>query len=143
MALNSFREFNQLVDKIAHSNTVGLQKEFSVDMLTSFARPTPVDTGRATANWKAAVNKDPQPNENQFDRTPSASPTTRRAREDLKSLGKNDKVVIKNAVSSGIEGGYIIKLEMGHSQQAPTGMFRKNVVKAKQVMKKSKKRIGL
>lgn len=133
----------KLINDTAENNAVGLQKEFSVDMVTAFARPTPVLTGRATANWKAAVNKEPTPNKNQFDKTASARPTTNRARKALSSLGKNDKVIIKNAVSSETEEGYIIKLEMGHSRQAPTGMFRKNVARSKQILKKSKKKIGL
>jgi hypothetical protein len=138
-----FDKARKLISNTIATNGVGLHKEFSVDMVGSFARPTPVDTGRATANWKAGINSEPIPNSNEFDKTPSATPTINKARSDLSGLRMNDEVIIKNAVSSDGEAGYIIKLENGHSQQAPTGMFRKNVIQAQRIADNTAKRIGL
>jgi len=120
-----------------------LLRVFAANMVRLFARATPVDTGRATANWLVGLNKEPRSDSNIFDKTASANKTFKAAQDVLKNLDLNDQVIIKNSVSSDGESDYIIKLELGHSPKAPTGMFRKNVVKAKQVLKKSKKKIGL
>jgi len=128
---------------IAEDNAVAFQKEFTVKMTRVIARDTPVDTGRATANWKGAVNKEPIPNNNDFDRSPSANKTIETLKKDISGLKYKDTVIIKNSVASEGEAGYIIKLEKGHSKQAPTGMFRKNVARYKQIGQRTKRELGL
>ena len=123
---------------IAQDNALKLLQIFSAEMVKEIARDTPVDTGRATANWKVGLNKEPSAN-NDKDKTPSAAPTVKKAEKVLSGLKDGDIVYIKNSV----KGGYIIKLEHGGSRQAPTGMFRKNVAKWKRIAKRAEKKIGL
>jgi len=127
---------------IAQDNALKLLQIFSAEMVKEIARDTPVKTGRATANWKVGLNKQPRPNSD-TDKTASASPTVKKAEKVLKDLKSSDTVYIKNSVKSDKEGGYIIKLEHGGSRQAPTGMFRKNVANWKRIAKRAEKKIGL
>jgi len=138
-----FKKSMKRIIEVAESNTVVFQKEFSVKMVRVIARATPVDTGRATANWKGAVNKEPMPNKNDFDQSPSANKTVNTLKKDISGLKYKDTIIIKNAVSGDNEAGYIIKLENGGSKQAPTGMFRKNVARYKQIAQRTKKELGL
>lgn len=145
MALNSLKDFLKIVQDNINKNTVGLQKQVSVDFVQVIARDTPVDSGRATANWRAGINIEPRGGLSIFDKTATAKPTADRARRDLKKLKSGDQVIIRNAVEDESEQphGYIIKLEQGSSPQARAGMFRKNVVRYKSIVKKSKRKIGL
>lgn len=122
-------------------NAVEYQKLFVVNMATPIARDTPVDTGRATANWKADVNKEPRPNANIFDQSASARKTINAIKSAIKSTKLGDDIILKNAVSSDDEAGYILKLEKGGSKQAPTGMFKKNVVRYKQIASRAKRKV--
>ena len=122
-------------------NTVEYQKKFTVNMATPIARDTPVDTGRATANWKADINKEPRPNANIFDQSESARKTINAIESAIKSTKLGDDIILKNAVSSDDEAGYIIHLEKGGSKQAPTGMFKKNIVRYKQIAKATARQV--
>jgi len=140
-----FESFTKLVEKHSKQNTIAYQKEFSVIMGQKIARKTPVDTGRATANWKAGVNKAPKGRSDEFDRSATAQKTANEMRKDLGSLGVKDTVVIRNSVNDGLENGedYILKLEDGASSQAPNGMFMVNIVQYKRVAREAIKKLGL
>jgi hypothetical protein len=145
MALNGLAEFLNIVKDNVSTNSVELQKQLSVDYVQVIARDTPVDTGRATANWLAGINRDPRGGLSIFDKSSTARPTADRARKDLNILKFGDEVIIRNAVEDESDDpqGYILKLEMGSSPQARTGMFRKHVIRSKQMVRLSKKKIGL
>ena len=145
MALNSISDFLNIVKDNVSINSVGLQKQLAVDYVQVIARDTPVDTGRATANWLAGINRAPRGGLSIFDKSATANPTANRARKDLSRLKFGDEVIIRNAVEDESDDpqGYILKLEMGSSPQARTGMFRKNVTRYKQMVRLSKKKIGL
>ena len=140
-----FDNFHKLVDQHTKKNSVAYQKEFSVIMGQKIARSTPVDTGRATANWKAGVNKAPKGRSDEFDKSSTAQKTANEMRKDLGTLGSKDTVVIRNAVNDGKEDSedYILKLEEGKSGQAPNGMFMVNVVQYKRVAREAIKKLGL
>ena len=138
----NFNKIPDILKNLSGGNSKAYISFFSADMLQRFARDTPVDTGRATANWKVGINEEPRPNED-TDRSVSAAPTVKKAKEVLKGYKIGDDVFIKNSVRSDDEGGYIIKLEQGHSKQAPTGMFLKNLSKWRKVAKNAQKKIGL
>ncbi len=138
----NFNKIPSILDDLSRSNGTKFIAVFSAEMVKEIARDTPVDTGRATANWKVGLNKEPSPN-NDKDKTPAASPTVKKAEKVLSRMKLGDTVYIKNSVRSAEEGGYIIKLEHGASRQAPTGMFRKNVAKWKRVAKRAEKKVGL
>ena len=145
MAIQTFKKFIELVKVTSKNNAVNLQRQVSVDYVQIIARDTPVDTGRATANWIAGINIEPRGGLSIFDKSATAKPTADRASEDLKLLKFGDKVIIRNAVEDESEEpqGYIIKLEGGSSPQNRTGMFRKNVARYKSVIKNSKRKLGL
>ena len=145
MALNSLSEFLNIVKDNASLNSVGLQRQLSVDLIQAIARDTPVDTGRATANWLAGINRPPRGGMTIFDKSATAKPTADRADKALNNLKLGDEVIVRNAVEDESDDpqGYILKLEMGSSAQARTGMFRKNVFRYKQISRISKKKIGL
>lgn len=143
-----FDKVNALIRDMIENNVVVFQKAYTLDMVTPIARDTPVDTGRATAGWRAGINKEPTANNDLFDKTPAATPTINRLRSDLSDLKFGDEVIIRNAAedTNSDEGGYIVKLESGPpegSNQAPNGMFIVNVMRYKQIARKTKKRIGL
>jgi hypothetical protein len=138
----NFNKIPSILEKLSKTNGTQFVAVFSADMVKEIARDTPVKTGRATANWKVGLNKEPSPNDD-TDRTPAASPTVKKAEKVLSNMKLGDTIFIKNSVRSDEEGGYIIKLEHGASRQAPTGMFRKNVAKWKRIAKRSEKKVGL
>lgn len=140
-----FKTTKKKIKGVSLENAVALFKEFAIQMITKYARDTPVDEGDATANWVVGINKEPPPTKDQ-DTTKSSNKTIGKARKALEKVDVNDMIIIKNAVRSRNSengDGYIIKLEMGHSKQAPTGMFRKNNAKAKKIEKRAKKKVGL
>ena len=140
-----FESFTKLIEKHSKENTIAYHKEFSVMMGQKIARKTPVDTGRATANWKAGVNKEPRGRSDEYDTSSTAQKTANEMRKDLRTLGIKDTVIIRNAVNDGEEDSedYILKLENGASQQAPNGMFMVNVTRYKQIAKEAIKKLGL
>lgn len=82
---------------------------------------TPVDTGRARANWIASVDK---PNTKKLDDTDKSGSVT---------IADNNKVIISAPEEMGLEIhisnnlDYIIPLNNGHSAQAPAGFVEKAV----------------
>jgi hypothetical protein len=103
-----------------------IQYEISLEILSRIATLTPVDTGRATANWKVKLNSpEDRAFPNEFDKSPIPDKTIRKAKNVLKGLKLGDKVFISNNVQAGPEqGGYILGLENGASKQAPFGMVK-------------------
>lgn len=92
------------------------QKKIAIDLWSSITRRTPVDTGRARANWFLTVG----------------APSTEVAHLDAKGPGSVPEPPMPDV--SGIDGTqsvfiinnlpYIEALENGHSKQAPNGMVR-------------------
>lgn len=107
-------------------NGITVQNEISLEILTRVATLTPVDTGRATANWRVKLNTpEDRAFPNDFDPAPIPNDTINRAINVLKGLKIGDTVYISNSVQAGPdEPGYILRLEQGASPQAPFGMTR-------------------
>ena len=161
--INSLDQFIDIVKGQVILNAGELQKQFSADMVQTFARDTPVDEGYATANWTANIGTPDLKPKLITDKSVTAMKTGRKALKDIAQLrGVNSDVYITNAVQgrnkvgktlkSGkvstktftkvLTGtGYIIQLEHGKSNQAPNGMFLKNLSKAQVIVHKSKKKI--
>jgi len=113
-----------LVDSL--ENGVALQRKIAVEVLSRVATLTPVDTGRATANWRAKLNSaEDRVFPFSFDRGMIPTTTINRGREVLNNAKVGDTMYISNSVQGNAsEGGYILKLENGASPQAPHGMVR-------------------
>lgn len=113
-----------LTDSI--ENGLKVQRDISKEVLARVATLTPVDTGRATANWRVKLN---EPEDRafpySFDKSAVPFKTINAGVSVLNKSKKGDTIFISNNVaSSPLEGGYILKLENGASQQAPNGMVR-------------------
>ena len=143
-----FAKALKLIEDTREANSIAYKGEFSVSMLTRYARDTAIDTGRATANW---ILKGGSPSLNPIkstDRTSTASPTANKARKASVGIKLNQDIYVSNAVQGEDERGnftgegYIIGLENGTgSKQTPLGMFRINNAQAKEVSKRSLRKI--
>ena len=157
-----FAKAFKLIEETSKANSIAYKGEFSVNMLQRFARDTPVKDGHATGNWILKGGSPNLTNVTFTDKTITASPTTKRARNAYKDIKLKENVYISNAVQgnekvgntlkSGKKStkrftkvetgeGYIIGLEHGKSKQAPNGMFLINLVKAKEVSEKALRKI--
>ena len=143
----TFKQAADRINEVFKRNSSEIHRQFSVDMLQEFAIDTPVDTGLATGNW---ILKGGSPNLAPVkfrDRSNTATIATGRARKAARGVAAGQDIYVSNAVQGEDESGsfngegYIIGLENGKSQQAPSGMFLKNVVKAKTILKRSKKKV--
>ena len=96
-----------------------LVRKVCIDMSTKVIRKTPVDTGRARANWFAAANSKPQGTTQSTD--PSGGSTINEASSKAGGLKSGDTFYLINNLP------YIEQLEDGYSQQAPAGMVKISV----------------
>lgn len=92
-------------------NSATLQKKLTFDIHADILRGTPVDTGRARANWMVTVGAP------STIVTDAVDPEGAMPPPDLQLDGTRDTFIINNL-------SYIEALEHGHSQQAPLGMVR-------------------
>ena len=144
----TFKSVLKVIEKVAADNASALQKTFSVNMLGKIARDTPVDTGRATANWILQAGSPNLSPMRLKDPSVTATLTIQRAEKAARTAPKKTTLYISNAVqgqddSGKLTGeGYIIGLERGKSVQSPSGMmFQKNVALAPQISANSLKEI--
>ena len=144
----TFKSALKVIEKAAANNASALQKTFSVNMLTKIARDTPVDTGRATANWILQAGSPNLSPIRMKDPSVTAALTVGRAEKAARKAPKKGAIYISNAVQGQDDDnnftgeGYIIGLERGKSVQSPAGMmFQKNIALAKQVSSNSVKEI--
>lgn len=110
----SFEEaLSAFADHLVPETVEILTKEVALTIVDRVTAKTPVDTGRARANWNVAIGADPDlvVTENEK-RNPVAE-----GQKVLEHLRPFEAVTISNNVE------YIGALERGHSLQAPTGML--------------------
>jgi hypothetical protein len=110
---NDYRTFALQLDDFARR--VGLSgttvaKRVAFDVFARIVRKTPVDKGRARASWTISVNN--------ADRTvqPDGQASYPVPQVGALNVQPGDSIWISNNLP------YIVKLEEGHSQQAPAGM---------------------
>ena len=144
--MSLFDNFFKLIDEHSKKNAEALFKAGTTDLARKIAIDTPVDTGRATANWRIGVNREVRGVSNDFDKTKTAIKTWRHMVKDAEPAKLKDTIILKNQVNSGdaADEDYIIQLEEGKSKsQAPNGMFMKNLIgnKAQKSFDKTWKRI--
>ena len=107
--LNQFLREVQEFSKSVPAQVVTLHKKIALEALSRIVAKTPVDTGRARGNWQTTINS--SPSEELFLTDPVGN-----GAQALQILGAYQAVIIANNVP------YIIFLEQGSSQQAPSGM---------------------
>jgi hypothetical protein len=89
-------------------------RKVSTDILSSVIFRTPVDTGRARANWQVGVGRY-SPNTIQQEDKQGAS-TLGKGKSTIDATEAGDKIYLINNLP------YIQALEDGHSKQSPQGM---------------------
>jgi hypothetical protein len=107
---------------------------------------TPIDTGRATANWTGSVNVPNTSPKKKYDKTFSADPTKQAIQKAVSRSKFGDTIYISNGVQGEDDNGaltgegYIIGLENGQSKQAPKGMVLINIARADVLSKRALKK---
>lgn len=115
-------KFTEAVEK--NHNTV--MKKVSFDMAKKIIKRTPVDTGRAKANWHVELNNQKTFARDETDKTGASTTAEVMARISKTKIG--DSVFITNNLP------YIEALENGHSDQAPAGMVKVTIAEFKRTV---------
>lgn len=103
-------------------------RKLATDILTSVVERTPVDTGRARANWNVSLNRvDTSVSVTTIDA--SGQKTIYVGNAAISKWQPDDSIVIANSLP------YIRRLEYGWSKQSPAGMVRVTLVQAQQFLK--------
>lgn len=128
------RQFDDRMKKLGkrvESNAERVVKTYCLAFHTAVVLATPVDTGRARANWQVALN---QPATAVLDDTDRSGQAT---------IAKGQQVVAtyKDGAQLRITNNlpYIDRLNAGHSAQAPAGFFQR----AQQVALAASERVNL
>jgi len=116
-------EFNSFLklwsEKLLPNQFKSFQKKIALDILRGVVLKTPVDTGRARANWQLTIGKGSEKVLKNKDKP--GEHTINKGLNRLASLGFGQAIFITNNVS------YIVYLEEGKpgpgSEQAPNGML--------------------
>lgn len=116
--------FEQQMEKIIkdrEKKALNIFRAVALQLFDRVIRRTPVDTGRARANWNAAIDN---PDESVTDSTlpPQPAPT-------VFSADLGDTLYLTNNLP------YISALEYGYSKQAPQGMVRVTVSELQQALR--------
>lgn len=116
MALGSFSlDIRRFVDK-ANENLDLVVRKISLELFHRVIVKTPVDTGRARANWQVAIGSIPAGTLELNDKSGTA--TISRVTAATLALKAGDLIYLVNNLE------YARPLEYGHSKQAPAGMVR-------------------
>lgn len=130
-----FKQFAKLMgqraDNLQHSVTE-LQKDVAQELLIALAETTPVDTGNAVSNYQVGINGavgtpiGPHvPGKRQSTRGENIRATISNGSAILDTVGPGDSIHITNNTD------YIRDLDRGTSAQAPTGMSKQAIARAR------------
>ncbi|MAF43765.1 MAG: hypothetical protein CMI54_06325 [Parcubacteria group bacterium] len=92
---------------------------------------TPVDTGRARGNWQTSVNSP----KTRILQTVDEDGSIALSKLEKNVGGINETTYIRNNLP------YIKALEEGHSNQAPAGMARKNVIRWERLVQEQARKV--
>lgn len=146
-----------ILNRTVETNAKAIHREFSGEMLSEFAKNTPVDSGNARGSWvvstdgsspsrQARLTKDGRVFSRFLDKDPSAAKTVKRGRKAMNSSKVGGTITISNNASvknhDGSEDHYIVQLENGRSSQAKNGFFRKFIARAPAILKKAQTKLS-
>ena len=94
-------------------------RKVALDLMTKIVLKSPVDTGRFRGHWMTGINSVPGGLTGRLDRSGSATIAT--ASATLNGARAGDTVYLANNLP------YAVKLEYGHSKQAPSGIVRTTI----------------
>lgn len=117
-------EFSLPMDKLLDGYTGNVEKivkKTVFDLTSSFIKDTPVDSGRARANWQVSFNNSIGDVSNNFDK--SGSESISKASTQINS----NKIPYVYWIQNNLP--YIQRLEYGWSKQSPQGMVRINILR--------------
>lgn len=97
----------------------------TLDFFSGTIKDTPVDTGRARGNWQTAVGSAPQSVIERDDKGGTAAIAEVEAKT---PTGAGQETFMANNLP------YIEDLENGSSQQAPSGMVRRNLARVQRIV---------
>jgi len=98
-----------------------------LELFGSVIKDTPVDTGRAKGNWQTTIGA---PASGTVDRL-GESEALADVSQQTASFGAGKVIFLTNNLV------YINRLELGWSDQAPSGFLRKNVARIQQIVRKA------
>lgn len=104
-----------------------------LELFSSVVRDTPVDTGRARANWLPAANTARTETVEWPEQGAKAMATTRTLAE-IENVARDAKAGDVTIMTNNLP--YIGRLEEGSSTQAPQGMVRRNVDRVRANLKR-------
>lgn len=113
MGLEGRRE---LIEEL-EDNTEKFVRALGLEAMGRLMRKTPVDTGRARANWNASVGS-PKREVDEDLRASDVRSQQQSAEQEIAEFGPGESLYLTNALP------YIPPLEDGHSDQAPQGMIK-------------------
>lgn len=97
----------------------------TIEFFSGTIKDTPVDTGRARGNWVTSVEKPAQGEIDRDDKSGSLAIAEVVAKT---PEGAGQETFMSNSLP------YIEELENGHSQQAPSGMVRRNLARVQRIV---------
>lgn len=109
------KQIDTLKNKM-ESNTSKLQKAIFLELSKRVIDVTPVDTGRARANWQAEINQTKKGLVESFSAESASNKALLSVSRVLEKHSTGDKLVLNNNVA------YIRELDQGSSKQAPNGI---------------------
>ena len=123
--MGSFRLDLERFGNVTKVKQLTIVRKVALDLLRGVVLDTPVDTGRARANWQVSLGR-PAVGEIEH-----ASGNEQVAAEAAIAPGTPTIMAAQGDVSIYLTNNvpYILVLEDGHSGQAPEGMVRKNIAR--------------
>lgn len=126
--MSDVNSFNAEIRKFATSHApealATMQRKICLEGLKRLVEKTPVDTGRARANWQVGIGSAPEgvpyPADEPYTATSPDGAESMAVQEGSAQIGAIKKPVACY-ITNNVE--YIEELEHGHSQQAPNGML--------------------
>ncbi len=147
--VKSIGEFGKLAVKIFNNNAHIYHQNMAAVVGGQLAVLTPIKSGLSTGNWSITANSPDLTPKHRFDESIGATPTKKRLIKESKVNSPKQDLYISNAVQSQEGGnergtskpftgeGYILKLDIGASSQAPFGMMGPTLARAQVLSKKA------
>jgi hypothetical protein len=120
------QRFNANADLVA--------RKAAIDIFASIVKRTPVDTGRARANWQVGIGTAPSGEVTQRDKTGEA--TVSAGNQKLGTFKCGPSIWFANNLP------YAVPLEYGWSKQAPGGMVRLAAAEFQQAIDKAVREVA-
>jgi hypothetical protein len=111
-------------------------RKVALELFRRVILKTPVDKGRARANWQASLGSPATGTVDATDKTKSGGPTFRTVVAASAGFNVGDTIYLANNLP------YIRRLEEGYSQQAPAGMVALTVQEFAQVVNQISAEVG-